>query len=309
MKRALLISPILFVSSLCFSFGAEGATSLPEACLTSAVGLETARHGALTLENYAARLSADGSQLSVREVTLADGVKILDNAALTDANAFGALGALVLLHSKTPAACNTDASHAALRSIAKEIAHGAQPELVWHEAKLARNGHGYLAKTVHVRFAPVSGKPDRIRITMDATGISALDGSAVPQNAAADVDLPLRALSDAASGTTSVPLVASGETLTVNNVHAAYGQSSVDGHGYIQSGSSWRDSISRMHLEIGHMADLLSAVRAHTSAGVTTALAMAQFMGHREGDKVSWDVGLNNGVVDVNNVPLPLTLP
>lgn len=309
MKRAFLISPILFASSLCFSFGAQGATTLPESCLTSAAGLETARHGALTLENYAARLSADGSQLNVTDATLTDGRKILDNAALNDANAFGALGALVLLRGKTPAACDTDGSHAALRSIAKEIAHGAQPELVWHGAKLARSGHGYLAKTVHVRFASVSGKPDRIRITMDASGISALDGTAAPQDASADIDLPLRALSDAASGATNVPLVASGETLTVNKVHAAYGQSSLDGHGYIQSGSSWRDSVSRMHLEIGHMADLLSAVRAHTSAGVTTALAMAQFMAHRDGDKVSWDVGLNNGVVDVNNVPLPVTLP
>ncbi|AQS87090.1 hypothetical protein A0U93_03080 [Neoasaia chiangmaiensis] len=295
---------------LAFSGVAEAAPTLPAACMASRAQYEQNVGNDLSQSGYRAQLGNTAAQIRIDQASLNDAAHRLDTSQLKHANDIAALGALLALYGKTTPACDTPQAHQAAEDIARRIREGAQPELTWHNVRLMKADRSYTARTAHIRFLPDTGaRSAQIRVQLSVSGIAEASGKLAPQSFAADISVPPRALTDNDGSEGQTMTVRQGETATINNLHAVFGASNVDGHGFVQPGADWRTSTSQMHLEITNIGDLLNAVRANSSAGVTTALAMAQFMGHRDGNRLSWDVALGNGTVTVNNVPLPLPLP
>lgn len=303
-----IVSILGFCLTSGLTSGAYAAEPLPEACIASHAASRDITRGSLVLSDYTARLTNTSASLRAAGASLNDPAHKLDNALLTNANTVSALGALALVHGKLPQSCNTADGRPALRALLAGIQAGAQPQLTWHGVTLQEKEKVYTIRTVRIALK-TGPTPDSVRITADSSGISSPSGQFVPQTATTDLTLPLRTLSEsAADDSKDITLVQPGETMTVNALHATLGSSSVDGHGIVQPGHDTRDTHARLHLEIANMGNFLEELKARASAGVTTALAMAQFMGHRDGDRVSWDVAMDRGIVSVNNFPLPIPL-
>ncbi|MCQ9154640.1 hypothetical protein [Acidomonas methanolica] len=304
------LRPLLpFFGLYTFLCGAPAhAEAIPAACLTTHFARERVAAREVLLDGFSARLMETGATLGIAEARITDPTHHLTDAMLRDANTLGALGALLLDDGRTPRSCDTPDAHAAMRSIVQAVVAGGAPELRWDRAVLVRGAHRTTIRSVILRFHPLPGAPAQIGLAIEADGIARSDGGLTPSSVSMSVDLPVRALSQADEGAKSVPLVAPGETLTIHSLHAEYGSSQLDGQGFVRPGQSWQNSSGQLHLEISGMHDLLNGLRGNSPSGVTTALAVAQLMGHRDGDRTGWDVALLDGVLSVNHIPLPLPL-
>ncbi|AOX17054.1 hypothetical protein [Kozakia baliensis] len=304
MKHAfLLIGGFLAIAS-----GATQAQTLPAACMTSHASQTVFSQAGQEMAGYSARLTDTLAILQTAQVTIRDSSHRLTNSALSDANTVSALAALALLHGKLPDSCNNASVRPALRALLNDINAGAQPEITWRNATLRERDKNYTIRTIHIALH-ADHASGNLRVLANSEGISGVKGQFLPQTATTDITLPMRTLSESANNThQDIALIRPGETMTINAMHATMGTSALDGHGTLQPGHSWADTQANMHLEIANLGDLLTQIHEKATAGVTTAIAMAQFMGHRDGNRVSWDVGMTQGTVSVNNVPLPIPL-
>jgi hypothetical protein len=78
------------------------------------------------------------------------------------------------------------------------------------------------------------------------------------------------------------------------------------GHGDATAAATPMDSTARLHLSARHYDDLVSQAAERNLIRLHTALFLSRLVGRRAGDTVDWDVDFADGLLAVNNVPIPL---
>jgi len=250
----------------------------------------------LSMSGYSAALATGDAHLGVGQVVVQDRQGHLTLPNLRDANALISFGLLKLVHDGSPAGCHDVNGRAALRNLRDALHQGAVAELVWTGVALSSGKNRYSAEHVNatLRAGQASGSID---IVFAASGLSAPGGSALPASLRTTLTIPEQMLD---GGKTPEGKI------TISSLEALWAKGKLEGNGWISPGHTTATSTGQIHLAITDLSDLLATIRPVLPGGVSTALSVAQFMGHRDGNKVMWDLTLGGGILKVNSIPIPV---
>jgi len=272
------------------------ADAIPASCMASQAASRTMGAASLTMSGYSAALSGGGATLGVGQVMAQDRQGHLTLPNLRDANALISFSLLKLLHNGSPAGCRGVDGRPALKSLRDALHQGAVAELVWTGIALSDGKNRYTADRVNVTLR--SGQtPRSVDINFAASGVSAPGGSALPGKLSTTLTIPEQMLDSTKSPEGRI---------TISSLQALWDKGRLDGHGWITPGRTTATSAGELHVAITDLSDLLATIRPVLPSGVSTALAVAQFMGHRDGNQVLWDLTLGGGVLKVNSIPIPV---
>ncbi|NVN03074.1 MULTISPECIES: DUF2125 domain-containing protein [Asaia] len=272
------------------------ADAVPAACMSADSASRTMGSASLTMTGYAAQLTGAETKVHVQQVTVRDRQGHLTLPNLRDANSLVSLGLLKLVHNASPASCHGVDGRPALRTLRESLHQGAVAEMIWNKVALSDGSTHYSAEqiTVTMRASQTSGDID---IVVSSSGLSAPGGSALPGSVNTILTIPEQMLEN-----TSTP---SGR-ITISSLQALWAKGRLDGSGWVTPGRNAATSTGALHIAITDLNDLLATIRPVVPTGVTTALSVAKFMGHRDGNQVLWDLTLDGGILKVNSIPIPV---
>lgn len=272
------------------------ADAVPAACMSTGSATRTMGAASLGMTGYSARLTGAAASVQVQQVTVRDRQGHLTLPNLRDANGLVSLGLLKLIHNASPASCHGVDGRPALHNLREALHQGAVAEMIWNKVALSDGNTHYSAEqiTVTLRASQTSGGID---VVVASSGLSAPGGSALPGSVNTTLTIPEQMLEN-----TSTP---SGR-ITISSLQALWAKGRLDGSGWITPGHNAATSTGALHIAITDLNDLLATIRPVLPTGVTTALSVAQFMGHHNGNQVIWDLALDGGILKVNSIPIPV---
>lgn len=266
---------------------ASTLSGLPSACFTyDLAGTKTSAHG-LTAKTLHATLTGTDITLDIHGVTLADPSGHVESSTLERFNAVAAYAALSAFRGGISAACKDQS----LTINSSDIRSGT-PQALWTDVTLARPGHDMTIRKASIRA--VQTTPD-LRLKIEGTGIHDTKQPLMPTQLTADL--------------TVQGLDAARQQITINTLHAVTGSSAIDGKGTIDPGTTASTSAADLHVSVTNVDTLIGQIRDTAPKKVVAALTIARLMGRQSGDATLWDIGLGGGVVTVNRIPLPFSVP
>ncbi|MFT8612800.1 MAG: DUF2125 domain-containing protein [Gluconobacter oxydans] len=266
---------------------ASTLSGLPESCFTyELAGTKAATHG-LTAKTLHATLTGTDITLDIRGVNLSDPSGHVESATLERFNAVAAYAALSAFRGGISAACKEQS----LTINSSDIRSGT-PQATWTDVTLARPGHNMTIRTASIQA--VQTTPD-LRLKVEGTGIHDTKQPLMPTQLSAD--LTVQGLDTAR------------QQITINALHAVSGSSAIDGKGSIEPGATASTSAADLHVSVTNVDTLIGQIRDTAPKKVVAALTIARLMGRQSGDATLWDIGLSGGVVTVNRIPLPFSVP
>ncbi|WP_336763055.1 hypothetical protein [Asaia sp. VD9] len=276
--------------------GQARADAIPAACMSVSAASRTMGSASLTMTGYGATLSGNSAHLTVGQVSVQDRQGHLTLPNLRDANALISFGLLKLVHNGNPAGCRGVDGRPALKNLREALHQGAVAELVWHQIGLSEGDSRYTADRITATLR-AGQAPGSIDIVFSANGLTSPGGSALPGSVRTTLTIPEQMLDDTKSPTGRI---------TISSLEGVWAKGRLDGNGWVAPGHAANSSSGELHLTITDLNDLLAVIRPVLPTGVSTALSVAQFMGHRDGNKVTWDLTLSNGILKVNSIPIPV---
>lgn len=279
------------------SLPARGET-VPAACLASESAQRTLNRAAFAATGYKATLVGTATHLQVGTVSVRDRNGTLTLPSLRDANTLVSLGLLSMVHGSTPAPCRAVETGPSMKALRDALHKGAVAELTWSSIGIDDGSARYKADrlVVTLRAGPT---PGTVSIAADTSGLTAPGGSALPGRVSTRLIVPERSLSTHTPGP--------GE-ITISRLDAFWTKGSLSGKGAVTPGHDIATTRGTLNVTITDLSDLLATIKPYVPAGTTTALSVAQFMGHRDGNRVAWDFALENGQLKVNSFPIPLSI-
>ncbi|GEM18220.1 DUF2125 domain-containing protein [Gluconobacter oxydans] len=266
---------------------ASTLSGLPESCFTyELAGTKAATHG-LTAKTLHATLTGTDITLDIRGVNLSDPSGHVESATLERFNAVAAYAALSAFRGGISAACKEQS----LTINSSDIRSGT-PQAAWTDVTLARPGHNMTIRKASIQA--VQTTPD-LRLKVEGTGIHDTKQPLMPTQLSAD--LTVQGLDTAR------------QQITINALHAVSGSSAIDGKGSIEPGATASTSAADLHVSVTNVDTLIGQIRDTAPKKVVAALTIARLMGRQSGDATLWDIGLSGGVVTVNRIPLPFSVP
>ncbi|WP_438382124.1 hypothetical protein ABHV46_14920 [Asaia sp. BMEF1] len=272
------------------------ADAVPAACMSTDSASRTMGTASFGMSGYSARLVGAEAVVHVQQVTVRDRQGHLTLPNLRDANDLVSLGLLKLVHDSSPASCHGVDGRPALRNLRDALHQGAVAEMIWNKVALSDGSTHYSAEQITVTMR-ASQAPGGIDVVVASSGLSAPGGSALPGSVNTTLTIPEQMLDS-----TRTP---SGK-ITISSLQALWAKGRLDGSGWITPGRDAATSTGALHIAITDLSDLLATIRPVVPTGVTTALSVAQFMGHHNGNQVLWDLALDGGILKVNSIPIPV---
>ncbi|GAB6854615.1 hypothetical protein [Asaia astilbis] len=301
--NSLIVTPMKYATASLLTVLAMGALpqiaradAIPATCLSTDSASRVMGASSLTMTGYSARLAETGARLHVQQVTARDKQGHLTLSNLRDANGLVSLGVLKLVHNSAPASCRSVEGRPALHTLRDALHQGAVAEMIWNDVAVSEGNKQYSAKQITVTLH-AGQAPGSIDLAVTSTGLSAPGGSALPNSLRATLTIPEQTLEN--------PNAPSGK-ITISSLEALWAKGRLDGSGWATIGHNAASSSGALHLAITDLGDLLTTIRPVVPAGITTALSIAQFMGHRNGNQVLWDLTLESGILKVNSIPIPV---
>ncbi|MBS1073862.1 DUF2125 domain-containing protein [Gluconobacter sp. Dm-73] len=276
---AALLTPIMA--------SANTPAGLPASCMTYELGgTQTTAHG-LTAKTLHAALTGTDITLDIHGVTLSDSSGHVETATLERFNAVAAYAALSAFRGGISPACKDQSL-----TINSSDIRGGTPQVTWTNVTLARPGHDMTIRKASIQA--VQTTPD-LRLKVEGSGIHDTKQPLMPTQLSAD--LTVQGLDTAR------------QQITINALHAVTGSSAIDGKGTISPGATASTSTADLHIGVTNVDTLIGEIRDTAPKKVVAALTIARLMGRQSGDATLWDVGLSGGVVTVNRIPLPFSVP
>ncbi|GBQ98653.1 DUF2125 domain-containing protein [Asaia lannensis] len=276
--------------------GHAWADAIPASCMSTSSSSRTMGAASLAMTGYNATLSGNSAHLTVQQLTARDRNEHFTLPNLRDANALISFGLLKLVHNGSPAGCKGVDGRPALATLRQALHKGAVAELSWNKVSLSEGSTTYTADRLNATLR-AGQTPGSVEIIYAASGLGAPGGSALPHTLHTTVTIPEDMLDSSHTPNGRI---------TITALNALWAKGQLDGNGWVTPGRSAGTSEGELHLAITDLSDLLATIRPVLPTGVSTALSVAQFMGHRDGNRVTWDLTLSNGTLKVNSIPIPV---
>lgn len=230
-------------------------------------------------------------------------------AALERAASASAAALLIALTGSGHSGCPTVLLRDAGDPIVQGLQDGGSYLATWQDVTL-RGGGGHVAASrmqLRLEAAGGAGNDRLVHVTLTLDGITGVltQPTLLPDRIALRVTLPASSLPTLLAATgggapdAQIPV-------TVDDVSVTRGQAVLHGHGEATAAATPLDSTARLHLTARHYDDLVSQAALHDLTRLHTALFLSGLVGRRSGDALDWDVDLADGLLAVNNVPIPL---
>ncbi|WP_408873233.1 DUF2125 domain-containing protein [Gluconobacter roseus] len=260
---------------------------MPASCFTyELAGTQSGAHG-LTARTLHATLTGTNITLDIHGISLSDPSGHVQGATLERFNAVAAYAALSAFRGGISDACKDQG----LGINSSDLRPGT-PQATWTDVKLARPGHDMTIRKASIQA--VQTTPD-LHLKVEGTGIHDTKQPLMPTQLSAD--LTVQGLDTAR------------QQITINALHAVSGSSTIDGKGTIEPGATASTSAADLHVGVTNVETLIGQIRDTAPKKVVAALTIARLMGRQSGDATLWDIGLSGGVVTVNRIPLPFSVP
>ncbi|GBR70816.1 DUF2125 domain-containing protein [Gluconobacter kanchanaburiensis] len=260
---------------------------VPASCFSYELGGTRQSPHALTATSLHATLTGTDITLDIKGITVADPSGHVETATLERFNAVAAYAALSAFRGGISGACQGQSL-----GIKSDDIRPGTPQATWSNVSLNRPGHGM---TIHkASIQAVQTTPD-LRLKVEGMGIHDTKQPLMPTQLSAD--LTVQGLDTAR------------QQITINALHAVSGSSAIDGKGTIEPGATASTSAADLHVSVTNVETLIGEIRDTAPKKVVAALTIARLMGRQSGDATLWDIGLSGGVVTVNRIPLPFSVP
>ena len=296
--------------------GADAGLSLPAACAdvgaaslrpapSADAGFDAsgfrvhlpARDGAAAASMLAARLHVTGQAAGT------------PNADLERAASASAAALLIGLTGSGHSGCPTALLQDAGRPIVQGLQKGGSYLATWQNVTLRSGGGHVTASRMQLRLEAAGGTgEDRlVHVTLTLDGITGVltQPALLPDRLAVRITLPAASLPTLLAATgggapdAQIPV-------TVDDISIARGEMVLHGRGEATAAATPMESKAQLHLTARHYDDLVNQAAAQDMVRLHTALFLSRLVGRHVGDALDWDVELADGLLAVNNVPIPL---
>ncbi len=238
---------------------------------------------------HAARLQASGHGAG------------LSTAVLEQASTAAAAAVLVALSNRRDA-CPDPLLHGAADPLAQALGHGGTAEFTWSGVSI-RSGNTRLGARRLLLRLDGGGPAAHLTVAVEGAVSNGADAGLLPEALTVHASTPADQLSALISspGHPSRPV-----PVTIDRAEARRGDTTLDGQGRVTLAHDPRDDDGEGHVTAHGFDTLLDAANASGLERLRTALFLVKLVAHRQGDQADWDLALRQGVLTVNNVPLPI---
>lgn len=238
---------------------------------------------------HAARLHADGHGAG------------LSDAVLEQAATAAAAAVLVALSGRHDA-CPDATLRGATDPLAHALAHGGTAGFTWSGVAIRAGNTRLGARRLFLRLDG-TGPAARLTVALDGAVSNEAAAGLLPETLAVHASMPADQLSVLLSspGHPSAPV-----EVTIEQADARRGDTTLSGHGRGTVGPDPEQGSGEGHVTAHNLDTLLDAANASGLGRLRTALFLVKLVAHRQGDQADWDLALQQGVLTINNVPLPM---
>ena len=230
-------------------------------------------------------------------------------AALEQAAGASAAALLIALTGNGHGGCPTKLLQATGEPIVSGLQHGGSFAAVWQDVVLRGHAGHVAAARMQLRLQAAQGadadRPVHVTLTLEhVTG--KLDPPALlPDRISVGITLAasrLPALLAATGGGAPDEQI----PVTVDEIELRRGTAVLHGRGDATAAATPLDSAASLQVTATGYDDLVTQAAVLGLTRVHAALFLSRLVAHRDGDGLRWDVRLADGVLAVNNVPIPL---
>jgi hypothetical protein len=252
----------------------------------------------------AAAPSMDAARLHVTSHGAATPDAALERAAGTSAAAL-----LIALTGNGHSTCPTGLLQSSGDPIVEGLQRGGSYLATWQNVRL-RGGAGQVtASRMQLRLQAVAGdgaaRLVHVALTLDGVAGRLKPPTLLPDRLALRVTLPASSLPTLLAATgggapdAQIPV-------TVDDLSILSGPTAVHGQGDATAAATPMDSTARLHVTAQNYDDLVEQAAVRGLTRLHTALFLSRLMGRRAEGGLDWDVSFADGLLAVNNVPIPL---
>ncbi len=230
-------------------------------------------------------------------------------AVLEQAAGASAAALLIALTGNGHGGCPTKLLQDTGEPIVAGLQHGGSYAATWQDVVLRGHAGHVAAQRMQLRLQGAPGddadRPVHVTLTLEhVTGT--LDPPALlPDRIAVGITLPasrLPALLAATGGGAPDEQI----PVTVDGIDLRRGATVLHGEGDATAAATPLDSAASLQVTAKGYDDLVTEAATLGLTRVHTALFLSRLVAHRDGDGLRWEVRLADGVLAVNNVPIPL---
>ncbi len=225
----------------------------------------------------------------------------LSSAVLEQASTAAAAAVLVALSDRRDA-CPDPLLHGAADPLARALGHGGTAAFTWSGVSI-RSGNTRLgARRLFLRLDG-GGPAAHLTVAVEGAVSNQADAGLLPEALTVHASTPADQLPALISspGHPSEPV-----PVTIERAEARRGDTTLDGQGRVTLAHDPKDDDGDGHVTAHGFDTLLDAANASGLGGLRTALFLVKLVAHRQGDQADWDLALKQGVLTINNVPLPI---
>jgi hypothetical protein len=307
--RLAMFSLATLMGGLVVTAGPASATPLPASCAVAHAGDLSVSPDVATAQDYRLRFSAGAESPSLHAGTLT--VKGGDGAGgdardILDAASVVLLGGLTNHHG---AGCSSDYFTSSVSPVVAGLKAGKVYDVTW-SALTAVSGATRLSFTaLHLHLAGATpGQP--VAVTLEIRGAQTngdtVLASLLPQEARSDFSIPARSLAPLLAATAGRPAHDVAVPVTISALTARHGDMRLDGSGTAILTGSPDAASATGHMSMRNLPELIATLHAAGQTRASTALILANLVGHHADMDTSWDVDWQGGILTVNRIPLPL---
>ncbi len=231
------------------------------------------------------------------------------NASLERAASASAAALLITLTGSGHSGCDTGLLRDAGDPIVLGLQNGGAYLATWQGVTLRGHAGHITASRMQLRFDAADSKgSDRlvhVTFTLDGIGGSLTPPTIVPDRLALRVSLPASGLPTLLAATgggapdAQIPV-------TVEAIDVTSGETTMHAEGDATAAATPMDSTAKLHLTAHHYDSLIYRAAELSMTRLHTALFLSGLMAHRTGDTLDWNINFGDGVLAVNNVPIPM---
>lgn len=311
----ILAGPLLLQGGAATAFDG-GGLALPAACASvGAASLHpaTSSDGGFDATAFRVRLPATAGATAptmdaARLHVTSHGAGTSD-AALEQAAAASAAALLIALTGNGHSACPTGVLQNSGNPIVAGLQRGGSYLATWQDVRLRGRSGQVTAGRMQLRLeaAPGDGpdRPVQVSLTLDGIAGALRPPTVIPDRLALRVTLPASSLPTLLAATgggapdARIPV-------TVDELSLSSGQTVLHGQGDATAAATPMDSTASLHVTARNYDDLVEQAAVRGLTRLHTELFLSRLMGRRAGDDLAWDVRFSDGLLAVNNVPIPL---
>ena len=199
-------------------------------------------------------------------------------------------------------ACPDSQLRAAAEPLAQAIGHGGAAQFTWSGVTV-RSGNTRLGARQLLLRLDGDGPAAHLTLAVEGAVSNGADAGLLPEALTVHASSPADQLPAliASPGHPSQPV-----SVSIERAEARRGDAVLNGQGHITIAHDPENDDGDGHVTAHGFDTLLDAANASGLGRLRTALFLIKLVAHRQGDRSDWDLALKQGVLTINNVPLPI---